>query len=81
MERTGRRGGGNCRIPNGVVTVLLMEFFPGVVTFNGRTEPPWTWKHYVAELNTPDQDGVEYANCLERVEEIFWVCFFDISTP
>jgi hypothetical protein len=56
--------------------VHLKEFFPGLVTFNGRTEPPWTWKHYVAASDTLDQDGVECANCLGRVEETFWVCFF-----
>jgi hypothetical protein len=25
---------------------------------------------------TPDEDEVEYDNCLERVEETFWVSFF-----
>jgi hypothetical protein len=66
--------GRNHRNPNGVVTVLLKEFFPGL--FNGRKEPSWTWKHYVAAPDTPDQDGVEYDNCLERVVKTFWVCFF-----
>jgi hypothetical protein len=67
---------GDRRNSNGVVIVLLKEFFPGLITFIGRTEPPWTWKHYVAAPDTPDQDGVEYDNCLARVEETFWVCFF-----
>jgi hypothetical protein len=66
--------------------MLLKEFFPVLVNFNGRTEPPGTWKHYVAAPDTPNQDGLEYDNCLERVEETFWVCFFSfsffaISTP
>jgi hypothetical protein len=51
--------------------MLLKEFFPVLVNFNGRTEPPGTWKHYVAAPDTPNQDGLEYDNCLERVEETF----------
>jgi hypothetical protein len=73
--------GRNHRNPNGVVTVLLKEFFPGLVNFNGRTEPSWTWKHYIAAPDTPDQDGVEYDNCLERVVKTFWVCFFCYIKP
>jgi hypothetical protein len=61
--------------------VLLKECFPDLVRFNGRTEPPWTWKHYATAPDTPDQDGVEYENCLERVEETFWVIFLAISNP
>jgi hypothetical protein len=62
--------------------VLLKEFFLGLVNFNERTEPPWTWKHYAAAPDIPDQDGVEYENYLVRVEETFWVCiFFAISIP
>jgi hypothetical protein len=68
MEQTRRRVGGKRRNPNGVVTVLLKEVFPGLVTFNGRTESPWTWKHYAVTPDTPNQDEVECDNCLERVD-------------
>jgi hypothetical protein len=77
MEQTRRRGGR--RNPNGDVTMLLKEFFSGLVNFNGRTEPLWTWKHSVTVLDTPDQDRVEHDNCLEPVEETFWVFFCYIN--
>jgi hypothetical protein len=54
MEWARRRGEGTCRNPNGIVTVLLKEFFLGLVNFNERTEPPWTWKHYAVVPDTPD---------------------------
>jgi hypothetical protein len=73
-------GGGKRRNPNGVVTVILKECFPGLVNFNGRTEPPWTWEHYAAAPDAPDEDGVEYSNCLERVEERFWVFLLSLSS-
>ncbi|PUZ42522.1 hypothetical protein GQ55_9G589200 [Panicum hallii var. hallii] len=74
-------GGGKRRNPNGVVTVILKECFPGLVNFNGRTEPPWTWEHYAAAPDAPDEDGVEYSNCLERVEERFWQYFRWATDP
>jgi hypothetical protein len=70
MERTRRRGGGGeRRNPNGIVTVLLKEFSPGLFNFNGRTKPPRTWKHYAAAPDTHDQDEVEYNNCLDQDSE------------
>jgi hypothetical protein len=68
-------GGKKRRNPSGVVTLLLKECFPGLVNYNGRIEPPWTWEHYAAAPDAPDEHGVEYNNCLERVEERFWVIF------
>ena len=60
---------------NGVITVILKEYFPGLVNYKGRVEPPWTWEHYAAAPDAPDEYGVEYNSCLERVEETFWVIF------
>jgi hypothetical protein len=59
---------GDRRNPKCVVTVLIKEFFRSLVT-------------YVAAPDTPNQDGVEYDNCLERVEETFWLCFFIYINP
>jgi hypothetical protein len=51
--------------------VILKECFPGLVNFNGRTEPPWTWEHYAAAPDAPDEDGVE---------ERFWVFLLSLSS-
>jgi hypothetical protein len=67
MEGT-RGGGGQCRAPNGVITVILKENYPGLVEFNGRNVYPKTWKHFAAAPDAPDEDGVQYENRLERVE-------------
>jgi hypothetical protein len=71
------RGGGGKqhRDPNGVITVILNENYPSLVKFNGRSVYPKTWKHFGAAPDAPNQDGVQYENRLEWVEETFWVFF------
>jgi hypothetical protein len=74
MEGTRRGEGKQHRAPNGVITVILKENYPGLVEFNGRNVYPKTWKHFAAALDALN-NGVQYENCLEQVEETFWVFF------
>jgi len=66
-------GDEKCRLPNGIIGVLIRWYFPGLVTYRKRLEPTWTWRHYQAAEDTTDEGGMQFDNCLERVEESFWV--------
>jgi hypothetical protein len=61
------------RLPNGILGLIVRDKFPRLVTFEGREEPAFTWKHYqmVPDLITDPQR--QSNNLFERVEEDFWV--------
>jgi hypothetical protein len=61
---------------NGTLGLLLKENFPGLVTYKGRREPAYSFRHYEqATEEGEDQDGRHFANKAERVVEELWVSF------
>ncbi|BAF24864.1 autonomous transposable element EN-1 mosaic protein [Oryza sativa Japonica Group] len=67
--------GGNIRVPNSILTLLLKQWFPGIVTLKGKEEPAWSWKHYRIAPDTPRSNQIRLPSCLHRVEEDFWLYF------
>lgn len=64
-------GDAKCRLPNGVIGVLIKEYFPGMVEMpSGETVLATKWEHYEAKA-----DGV-YQNKANAVISRFWVSFY-----
>ena len=62
---------------NGILGLLCREHFPGLVHYQGRYEPAWTWDHYIAANNDQlDRSGRAFENKAERVKGELWVSFF-----
>jgi len=70
-------GGAHKRKVNGILGLLCREHFPGLVHYQGRYEPAWTWDHYIAANNDQlDRSGRAFENKAERVKGELWVSFF-----
>src|SRR6185436_14481487 len=70
-------GGAHKRKVNGILGLLCREHFPGLVHYQGRYEPAWTWDHYIAANNDQlDRSGRAFENKAERVKGELWVCVF-----
>ena len=65
-------GGDYARHVNGILGLLIKEKFPSLVQFSGTIEPAYTWAHYVAVPDTPDQDGRVFADKAQHVKAELW---------
>ena len=59
--------GGSAWLVNGILGLLCMQHFPGIVTYASKTEPAYSFDHYVVALD------VEYPNKSARVKAEFLV--------
>ena len=66
-------GGDHNRKVNGILGLLYRLHFPGLVQFGGTVESAYTWAHYAAVPDTPDQDGRVFADKAQRVKAELWV--------
>src|SRR6185437_7850379 len=67
-------GGAHKRKVNGILRLLCKDHFPGLVHYQGRYEPAWTWDHYIAANNDQlDRSGRTFENKAERVKAELWV--------
>ena len=59
--------GGNAWLVNGILDLLCMQHFPGIITYASKTELAYSFDHYaVAPI-------AEYPNKAARVKVEFWV--------
>ncbi|XP_039803833.1 uncharacterized protein LOC120667912 [Panicum virgatum] len=66
-------GGAHKRKVNDILGLLCREHFPGLVHYQGRYEPAWTWDHYIAANNDQlDRSGRAFENKAERVKGELW---------
>uniref|UniRef100_J3M5E6 Uncharacterized protein n=1 Tax=Oryza brachyantha TaxID=4533 RepID=J3M5E6_ORYBR len=70
-----KTSGTKIRVPNSILTILLKQWFPGIVKFKGKDEPAWTWKHYRVGPDSPEANQIRLPSRLHRVEEDFWLYF------
>jgi hypothetical protein len=69
-------GGAHRRKVNGILGLLCRDHFPGLVHYQGRYEPVWTWDHYIAATNDQlDRKGRAFENKAERVKAELWVSY------
>ena len=59
--------GGSARLVNGILGLLCRQHFLGIVTYASKTEPAYSFDHYVVALNA------EYPNKAARVMAEFWI--------
>ena len=59
--------GGSARLVNGILGLLCRQHFPGIVTYASKTEPAYSFDHYVVASDA------EYPNKAARVKAEFWV--------
>ena len=52
--------GGNARLVNSILGLLCRQHFPGIVTYASKTEPAYSFDHYVIATD------VEYPNRLRE---------------
>ena len=52
--------GGSAWLVNGILGLLCRQHFPGIVTYASKTEPAYSFDHYVVALDVeyPQQGGV-----------------------
>ena len=62
-------GGGDSRLPNGILGLLCRQHYPGIITLASTREPAYTFDHYYAA------EDLEYRNKAMKVKAEFWVCF------
>jgi hypothetical protein len=65
--------GGHGRNLNGILGLLCMEHFPGLVKYAGVTGPTYTFNNNVVDPDIVDWDGRESNNKVERVKQVLWV--------
>ena len=59
--------GGSARLVNGILGLLCRQHFLGIVTYASKTEPAYSFDHYVVASDA------EYPNKAARVKAEFWV--------
>jgi hypothetical protein len=64
---------GHGRNPNGILSLLCREHFPGLVEYTRVMSPAYTFDHYVVAPDAVDRDGREFNNKAERVKQELWV--------
>jgi hypothetical protein len=65
--------GGHSRNQNGILGLLCMEHFPGLVEYTGLTRPVYTLDNYAVALDAVDRDDREFNNKAKRVNQELWV--------
>ena len=59
--------GGSAWLVNGILGLLCKQHFPGIVTYASKTEPAYSFDHYVIASDA------EFPNKATRVKVEFWV--------
>ena len=59
--------GGSARLVNGILGLLCRQHFPDIVTYASKTEPAYSFDHYVVASDA------EYPNKAAWVKAEFWV--------
>jgi hypothetical protein len=65
--------GGHDHNPNGILSLLCREHFPGLVEYAGVTGPAYTFDHYAVAPDVVDRDDREFNNKVKRVNQELWV--------
>jgi hypothetical protein len=65
--------GGHGRNPNGILSLLCREHFPGLVEYAGVTSIAYTFDHYAIAPDVVDRDAREFNNKVEWVKQQLWV--------
>jgi hypothetical protein len=63
------KAGGHRRNPNGILGLLCREHFPGLVEYEGVTDPAYTLDHYAVAHDAVDRDDMEFNNKAEQVKQ------------
>ena len=66
-------GGGHTLKVNGILGLLCMEHFPGLVEYAGVTGPAYLFDHYAAAPDAVDRAHRIFNNKAERVKQELWV--------
>jgi hypothetical protein len=61
--------GGHDRNPNGILSLLCREHFPGLVEYARATGPAYTFDLYAVAPDTVDRDDREFNNKVKRVKQ------------
>jgi hypothetical protein len=64
--------GGHDHNPNGILSLLCREHFPGLVEYAGVTGPAYTFDHYAVAPDVVDWDDREF-NKVKWVNQELWV--------
>jgi hypothetical protein len=60
------------RVPNGILGLLIRNYYPGIVKYKGKDVPACNWRHYNV-VPEPASSGGQPINALQQVVEKFWV--------
>jgi hypothetical protein len=76
-------GGTGARHINGILALLIKEYYPGLVTFDCVRKPPMKWEHFhlrtvpALEPKGGDRAGSPARETLaEKIKREFWVSVF-----
>jgi hypothetical protein len=61
------------RNPNGILSHLCREHFPGLIEYAGVMGPAYTFDHYAVTPNEVDRDDRDINNKAKRVKQELWV--------
>jgi hypothetical protein len=68
---------------NGILSLLIREYYPGMVTIDGVRQPPMQWDHFhVHTVPVPEPEGGDRADSPARktlaakIKREFWVSVF-----
>jgi hypothetical protein len=65
--------GGHKHNPNGILSLLVMEHFPGIVQYDEQPSLAYSFENYVIGPNAVDRDSREFNNKVEGVKQELWV--------
>jgi hypothetical protein len=75
-------GTGACHI-NGILSLLIKEYYPGLVTIDGIRKLPMKWEHFHLHIvPVPEPEGGDRAGSpareplAEKIKREFWVSVF-----
>jgi hypothetical protein len=75
-------GGTGARHINGILSLLIKEYYPGLVTIDGIRKPPMKWEHFhLHTVPVPEPEGGDHAGApareplAEDQEGVLGVCF------
>jgi hypothetical protein len=67
---------------NGILSLLIKEYYPGLVTIDGVRKPPMKWEHFhlhtvpVLEPEGSDRAGSPaHESLADKIKREFWVSF------
>lgn len=76
-------GGTGARHINGILSLLIKEYYPGLVTIDGVRKPPMKWEHFhLHTVPALEPEGSDLAgspareSLAEKIKREFWVSVF-----